>query len=173
MSFFLIRKNTCKRILNNHDWYHQIPADIIEKYNKEFYASVDSAFLSNIISKQTWSFIRNNFPKVPTFYIFPKIHKNSINPSGRPIISGIGSISDNASKLVYEFLRPHVTSLPSYVRDTVHLLQIIDELNIPDHALPVTIDVETLYSSIPHEKGLAAINHVLQQNTATDPVYNE
>lgn len=79
-------------------------------------------------------------------------------------------ILNNASKLVDEFLRPYATSLPSHVS---HLLQILEECNIPDQALLVTIDVETLYSSIPHERDLAAIKHILQQNTTTDPVYNE
>lgn len=38
--------NICNKILNNHNWYHHIPADIIEKYNKEFYVLIDTAILT-------------------------------------------------------------------------------------------------------------------------------
>ncbi|XP_073480204.1 uncharacterized protein [Aquarana catesbeiana] len=37
----------------------------------------------------------------------------------------------------------------------------------------VTIDVESLYSSIPHEKGVAAIKHVLRTTQDLDPTYSE
>lgn len=85
--------NMCNKILKNLDWYRHIPADIVEKYNKEFYLLVDTAYLNNTITKSTWDFIRNNFPCVPTFYALPKIHKDAINLPRRPI-SGIGAISE-------------------------------------------------------------------------------
>lgn len=49
---------------------------------------------------------------------------------------------------------PHVIGLPSYVRDASDLLKSLDGLSIPPDALLVTIDVEALLSSIPHEIGL-------------------
>lgn len=42
------------------------------------------------------------------------------------------------------------------------MLQIIDNLYIPEHSILVTIDVETVYSSIPHDKGIATILHTLR-----------
>lgn len=75
--------------------------------------------------------------------------------------------------LVNEHLRPHVTSLQSYVKDAVHFLQIIDNLIIPENAFLVTIDVEALFSFIPHDKGLAAIKHIIYQRGYEDWGYNE
>lgn len=126
-----------------------------------------------MITKSTWDFIRNNFPRVPTFYALSKIYKDAVNLPGGPIISGIGAIRENASKLVDEYLRRYVTSLPSYVKDTFHFLQILDNLCIPDYSILVTTDVEALYSSIPHEKGLTTIKHILHQGGNIDPTYNE
>lgn len=153
----------CNKILNNLEWYRRIPASIVKRYNDDFYAIIDTAYSNAIITKALWEFIRNNFPRTPVFYALPKVHKNTINPPGRPIISSVGAISENASKLVDEVLKPFVSFLPSFVRDTLHFLQIIDKLKNPEHALLVTIDVESLYSSIPHEKGVAAIKHTLGQ----------
>lgn len=55
----------------------------------------------------------------------------------------------------------------SYVKDTLHFLQMIENVVIPESVYLVTIDVESLYNNIPHTKSLAAIRHVLlQQNMA-------
>lgn len=81
-------------------------------------------------------------------------------------------ISENASRLVDEQLRPHVINLQSYVKDTINFLQIIDNLHIPENAYLVTIDVEALYSSILRDKGIAAIKHILHQRNELDHGYS-
>lgn len=58
-------------------------------------------------------------------------------------------MSDNACKLIDFHLRPSIFSLPSFVKDTTNLLEIIYEVKTSDNALLVTIDVQALYSSIP------------------------
>ncbi|CAH2301946.1 Hypothetical predicted protein, partial [Pelobates cultripes] len=42
------------------------------------------------------------------FYYLPKIHKRLENPPGRPIISGIGSLTSNISQYVDFFLQQRV-----------------------------------------------------------------
>lgn len=62
---------------------------------------------------------------MPTFYALPKTHKCIDNLPSRPIVSGIGSRTSKASNLIDDYLRPHVESLPSYLKDTIHLLTIL------------------------------------------------
>lgn len=62
-------------------------------------------------------------------------------PPGRPIIREGERL---VKMLINEHLSPHVTSLQSYVKDAIHILQIIDNLTIPENAYLVTIDVEAL-----------------------------
>lgn len=90
-----------------------------------------------------------------------RLISHSRTPLGKPIVSGVGSITSKARKLVDKHLQPHVTSLPSYVRDTMHLLQILDDIVVPIGSFLVGIDVETLYNSIPHTKGVATVRRFL------------
>lgn len=59
------------------------------------------------------------------------------------------------------------------MRDTIHLLQIIDDIHVNDGTQLVAIDVEDLYSANPHDRGLKVIRHVLFQSTQHEPQYNE
>lgn len=162
----------CNKIHKNQEWYRWITPEIIEKYNREFYSLVNSAYSNRTINKTTWDFIRTKFHIIPTFYALPKVHKDITKLRGRPIISGRGAVNDNASKLVDEFLKPFVSSLPSFVKDTIHFLKILEDLYIPQLAILVTIDVEALYNLIPHSKGLVTIQHIIGVDSAGNSSYN-
>lgn len=85
-----------------------------------------------------------NHPKLPTFCALPKTYKSLLNPKGRPIVSGLGTISEKVSIFVDTFLHPFVSSLLSYMKDSINFLQQIKNLVIPSHALLVIIDMEAL-----------------------------
>lgn len=53
-----------------------------------------------------------------------------------------------------------VEALPSYT-DTIHLPQILDSLHVNVDTILVAIDVEALYSLIPHDSGLSVIWHII------------
>ncbi|XP_073460898.1 uncharacterized protein [Aquarana catesbeiana] len=163
----------CMDILQNHEWYRPIPKSLLDKFTHDFYTLVDTAFQYNAISKQLWEFIRTSHPKEATFYALPKLHKQKKKPPGRPIISGCGSLTENLSRVVDNHLKPLVTCLSSYVRDTIHFLQIIQDIHIEEGTQLVAIDVESLYCTIPHAKGLSAIQHILQQYSDSEPKYIE
>lgn len=95
------------------------------------------------------------------FMHFLRHIKISKTPLGRPIVSGVGSMTERASKLVDECLRPHVTTLPSYIKYTADLLKNLDGLNVPAGCLLVAIDIKALYSSIPHNQGIETVSRFL------------
>lgn len=105
--------------------------------------------------------VRN--PRLAKFYALPKIHKHPSLPPGTPIVSGIGSLTESASRFVDSILMLHVLDLPSYTRDTLDLLKQIEDMVVPPDALLVTLDVETLYSSIPHEQGIQTVCTFLRE----------
>ncbi|XP_056388374.1 oocyte zinc finger protein XlCOF8.4-like [Hyla sarda] len=61
-----------------------------------------------------------------------------------------------------EGVEPFVLVLPSYTRDTTDLLQKLDGLTLEGNCLLASVDVESLYTSIPHELGLQAVEFFLR-----------
>lgn len=97
---------------------------------------------------------------ISPLYLLPKIHK--VNNPGRPIVSGIDSPTDQISYTIYRILRPFVSKLPSHIKDTADFLRKLETLGfLHDDDLLVTIDVSSLYTSIPHKDGLEAVEHTL------------
>lgn len=96
-------------------------------------------------------------PRKSTFYPLPKLHKDTKNPPEHLIVSGVGNLTEAASQLVDQILKPHVNSLASHVKDTIHLLQQLEGMCVPSSALLVALAVESLYCIIPHSKGLDVV----------------
>lgn len=105
-------------------------------FNNDFYRLVGVFFSRGIIIKDLWDFVRTQHPRQPTMYALPKVHKNVLDPLRRPIISRNGSISEGVSQVIDQYLRPHVLDLPSYTKDTIHLLQMLEDLTIPSESNP-------------------------------------
>ena len=98
----------------------------------------------------------------------PKIHKPG-NP-GRPIISGIGTLTENISGFVEKILKPLVHITPSFVLDTSDFLNKINDLVVvPQDAILATLDVSSLYSNIPNDDGLEACKYFLDKRNCQDP----
>ena len=49
-------------------------------------------------------------------------------PPGRPIVAAIDSVTSNISKFVDYHIKPMVENLPSYVKDTSHMISLIEGL---------------------------------------------
>ena len=103
--------------------------------------------------------------KISVFYHLPKVHKNKHNPPGRPIISGCGGPTEKLSKLVDHWLQPLVPDQPSYVKDSTHFLQLVEQWNdscspLPQEALIVSIDVAGLYTDIPHQEVVMSVTDI-------------
>ena len=54
------------------------------------------------------------------FYLLPKIHKK--NCPGRPVISGCNTPTEKISAFVDSQLKPLVSQIPFFVKDTNHFL---------------------------------------------------
>ena len=102
--------------------------------------------------------------KQPTFYILPKIHK--LNTPGRPIVSACSCPSENISEYLDSLLLPVVQSLPTYIKDTTHALTIFEQINTAQNFQPqllFTMDVVSLYTSIPRADGQRALSFFLDR----------
>ena len=94
----------------------------------------------NTIDKKTKKTLYNKSPRAPNFYMLPKIHKPN-NP-GRPTVNGIGSITEKISAYIDQQIRHLVPRIPSYLKDTTHLIHILLGKKLAPEDILVTIDVQ-------------------------------
>ena len=150
--------------LNDPSFYKRVNEDPTEDINKRVRFYLKRFLANNIIDKQTHRYLTPENPKAGRFYILPKIHKPG-NP-GRPIVSANGHPTEKISEFVSFHLNPLVQTLPSYVKNTTHLLNKLQDFDdIPPNALLVTLDVSSLYTNIPTTEGIDACRKLLDERT--------
>ena len=112
-------------------------------------------------------------PKQPTLYLLPKIH--NINNPGRPIVSACSCHTEHISEYLDVVLQPLVQSLPTFLKDSTHVLNLIETINHHQGCQPkylFTMDATSLYTGIPHADGLTALEHFLNKwETLHPPTY--
>ena len=60
------------------------------------------------IDGKEFSFLLCEHPRIPAFYMLPKIHKEpKDNPLGRPIVAANGSLTEPAAQFIDYFLKPY------------------------------------------------------------------
>lgn len=97
-------------------------------------------------------FLTQEHPRVSIFYLLPKIHKPGFPPKSRPIVSAQGSVLENISKYVDSLLQPHVLQITFYIKDTSDFIQKIEYCSNPEQSVLLSLDVVSLYTSIPHDE---------------------
>ena len=99
--------------------------------------------------------------QIPKFYGVPKIHKQySKLPPMRPIIAQAGSMLTPTARFIDHVLQPLAQSYNDYLQNSTSLILNLQDMKIPDTAILVSIDVESLYPSIPQSE---CLNIVYQQ----------
>ncbi|CAJ0943660.1 unnamed protein product [Ranitomeya imitator] len=126
---------------------------------------LENALASHIIDRKTKDFLTKEYPIIPVFYVLPKIHKNMTKPPGRPIVASTDSILSPLSILLEKVLTPLVKDTQAFLLDTGAFLKIIkDTGTLPEGTLLVTQDVNNLYTSIQHVKGIRATERILRDS---------
>lgn len=152
----------CLKILRNESWYRRISPQEVSSYRLDFIQIINSAKSESLIDGATLEFLTVTFLVTPTFYMLPNVYKSVVDPMGRPNVSRINSLTSRANILVDNTIKPSVQNLPTYLKDSLHLLHICQQLRLPPGKLLVTIDhVKSLYSNILHQKGIQTINEFL------------
>ena len=110
------------------------------------------------ISDKTLKYFTYEFKKTTNlgkFYLLPKIHKRLENVPGRPIISNCGAPTEKSSECLDFHLKSIMQNGASYIKDSNNFKSKIKNIDIPNDAPLVIVDVVGLYPSIPHEAGLS------------------
>lgn len=156
--------NEANRQLQDTTFYLPLINNPMESLIQELKLLLYKAKEDNLISEPELKFLFHSNPRLASFYLLPKVHKNLTNPPGRPVISGNESLTEPISKYVDFFIKPLLPTLPAYIQDTTEVLSKIKENNfVGSNVLLVTMDVEALYTNIEHEQGLSALRHFLDK----------
>ena len=89
----------------------------------------------------------------------------------RGIISGKGSPTERLAGFVEHFLQPGMASLPSFLKDTKHVLQIIEDINEKidkgefslDGVGLITLDVEIMYNTMTEDLAMGGTKAYLEK----------
>ena len=84
----------------------------------------------------------------------------------RLLTSGCNSATEGLSLFVEKKCAPLAQNLRSRIKDTSHMLDLIDEMNeggIPESAILVSLDIENMFPSIDNARGLQTIRERLEK----------
>ncbi|XP_043942771.1 leucine-rich repeat and IQ domain-containing protein 3 [Protopterus annectens] len=160
------------RQLNDVKYYTKMPLDPTLVFKKDIDDFLNSAVENGIIDKKTCYHLTINDPTRQHIYFLPKIHKDLSHPPGRPIVSGMGSITEPLSEFLTMHSKPLLLYVRSRIQDTTQFLSIINDMKLDTEWLLCTLDVSSLYTNIPHWGGLDAIEFWLNESKLYQPGFN-
>lgn len=151
------------RQLNDETTYQKLLSNPTMRYRKELTRIIQKGSDKGLLNKKESKYLQPNICRVPVIYTVPKVHKNSDKPPGRPIVNGINSVCARMGEYIDGFLQPVVKKTKSYLRDTKHLIQLLNTLNLKDGPIYLaTADVGSLYTIINHEEAIQATKWALR-----------
>ena len=120
---------------------------------------------SGCITEKEGKYLSSEYTEITNsgkLYLHPKIYKRLDYVPGRPVIFNCGTPTEKVSEFVDYHLKPVMQSGRSYIKDVGDFLKKIKNLDfLPENAVLVIADVVGLYSSIPHEADLQALEEAL------------
>ncbi|XP_077861688.1 uncharacterized protein LOC144342322, partial [Saccoglossus kowalevskii] len=157
-----------ERQLSDTDSYRALDVDITNKIQREIGDVVNGYIAKGNLPKEARNLIVRS-PRTSVVYLLPKIHK--VNNPGRPIVSACNCETEHIARYLDSMLRPIVASQPTYVQDTTVALRKLELFRFtPDKPrFLFSMDIKSLYTSIPHTDGLLALQHFLNKRAVKDP----
>ena len=152
------------RQLNDTSVYLRTRATAISDIEEDIQRLADQLHIEGVITDDIRQFTIRRNTKPARFYLLPKVHKKGV--PGRPVVSACGSATEGMSEIVDFFLQPYMPTTPSSIKDPEDFIRRIRNIiDFPSDFLLVTLDVVSLYPSIPHDFGLCAHkNFLLDRN---------
>ena len=150
------------RQFNNTDFYKKIPHDPIESNRNKVNNTINEFKLLKLPDDTDTKNLRTLEARTPNFYMQPKIHKEG--SPGRPFISSVNCRTTKISQYVDHHLQPHVQELGSYVKDSTNFIKQVSTIDkVPQESFLVTMDVCSLYTNIPNNERIKAVETTLKR----------
>ena len=146
-----------KHNLENSDQYEELAQDTTDDIKQKVEQQVNTMNVLGEMKDTTKEYIVGGEVHPGVYYENPKTHKMNENAdlSERFPARGINSIKNTPTERLGDYgdfiVNPGMKSLPTYLRDTKHTLQLIEEKNeegIPKTAKFLTADIEAMYPNM-------------------------
>ncbi|CAH3184729.1 unnamed protein product [Porites lobata] len=158
-----------ERQLSDTNFSQRVDHDLTMEHQAEVVSVVEDAITKGELPASASNLIVDH-PRTSRFYLLPKIHKPG-NP-GRPIVSACNCPTELLATYLDQITSPLVRSLPSYVKDTNHMLDIAQCFRYPTTGpdrFVFTMNIKSLYTVIPNNDGLLALRHFLNKRPVQEP----
>lgn len=148
-------KNTTTELVNDPVVYKKVKSDPTNKYQDLIHRSVKKMVNDGIIDKlEAKSFsTRNAVP--PRLYGLRKVHKTGCKM--RPVVSWIQTPCYKLASFLHLILVPVVDTFSFNVRNSTELVELLEKTRLPDNYILVSLDVVSLFTTIPNELVSATI----------------
>ena len=157
-----------------------------EQIERSSFTKLDYDPTPNHIEKvTTWAnkwFESGEIPKIWRDYVInidAKPGKNATlyktHKTGNPVrllTSGCNTAIENLARFIEVVCAPLTENMPSRIKNTAHLLGIIDNINekgIPDNTILVSFDIINMFPSIDNKNGLQAVKTILESRSIKQP----
>lgn len=178
-------------VLSNAEVYEKVTMnkEQMKNYNLEYEATIKDEYDKRNINIDDYELLQLkdiDGIEPANAYILPKLQKlsetdvlNKKIPKGRPIISTCNSLYRKMDKFVADYMVPFVNKdfIPDFLRDTPHLLCIINEINdeygglLPLDSKIQTQDLEGMYPSFKVVMILDAWMRIWSEEIMTIPAH--
>lgn len=149
--------------LSNRTVYEELPHDPTEGIGTHINKMLDGLRDKGYIDEHEYKYMKpKQPPRTQQMYFLKKLHKNPY--AERPIVSGCDGITENVSAYLDHILKPLMKEIPSYLKNTYQLLEELDSTIFPSECILCTIDVVSLYPSIPQKEGTESCLNMLEDH---------
>lgn len=114
------------RLLEDTNTYKLLKSDPIFEFKEDLGLLVQKGLKRKVLTKKEADYLDPSVCRTPIIYFLPKVHKNTLQPPGRPIVNGIDSVSARLGQYIDFSLKPSVSEDKSFLRDTKQFIQILE-----------------------------------------------
>lgn len=120
-----------------------LPKDPLPEFQLDLRDLVNEVSKEGVLNKRERLFL---LPITCSTPYLPKVYKSLHNPPGRPIVAGTLSFTNKLSKYIDCFLQPIVQQLPSYIRNSGHVLEVLWDYMWESDYMWASLDVCSPYT---------------------------
>jgi len=149
--------NSVNSLLKDESTYKIIQKNPVKNLEQRLNNMLKRWHSSGFVSKQELCRLRNNDCSLPKAYGLPKVHKEGT--PFRIIVSSINTTLDSFADYLQRILQKCLPLAQSHVKNSFDLFNTLLGKKIPENHLLLSLDVKSLFTNIPSELVIEAINN--------------